>query len=567
MAWEIVPVLLLFIVACTISAFFTVIFWNNRAIATGVIPLSVAMAAMTLWAGSAAIGLFGSGPAVIGEIFGLIVPMIIPVAVVIFALQYAGRISRSFNPASWILLLIVPAMTGIVLLISQKTFSAQVPVADSVLVPVFWVSFLYTAFLMLAGLGIIIQCYPSPVRIFNGQLACLLIAILVPSFLHLTYVFRVPPFAIMDLAPIGAIVTVVALTAGIERYSLFDIVPVGYGAVLRQAPAGIVVLDVAGRIIEINPPAKRMLDIRSGDVTGEQVSAYLPPHDTPLPDIAENGFMGRRYLIRRQIDGAVCHIEIRCIPLLSRQGERQGNLVLLSDITDQKLTELSLNAARRNINLLTAITRHDIINQLTVIILYNQILREAISDQDLMKSLLEQDKAAKNIRRIIAFTKEYEKLAENPPEWIDIQKLFTRLSGSPGYDYIHFSVHVEGLDVFADPLIGQVFENLLSNSFKFGQKVTHIRLYTNQHLDGLTLVYEDNGIGIPAGEKDRIFQRGTGYNTGFGLFFAKEILSITGITIRETGQEGSGARFEITVPYGRFRQHRPGNGLVGSQSF
>lgn len=559
MAWEIVPVLLLLIVACAVSAFFTIIFWNNRAIAVGAIPLTIAIAAMTVWGGSTAIGLPGSSPAAIGEIIGMIVLMILPVAVLIFALQYAGRIPRSFNPASWILLLIVPAVTGTALLFSPEIVSLQVPVTDSVLVPIFWVSFLYAAFLMLAGLGIIIQCYPSSVRIFNGQLACLLIAILAPSFLHIAYVFRITPFAILDLAPIGAIITVVALTTGIERYSLFDIVPVGYGTVIRQAPAGIVVLDTAGRIIEINPPAKKMLDIRSDDITGHQISTYLPPHETPLPEGQENGFSGRRYLIQRELDGAACYIEVRCIPIISQQGERQGNLMLLNDITDQKLTELSLNAARRNINLLTAITRHDIINQLTVIILYNQILREGLSDPSLQQPLLEQDKAAKNIRRIIAFTKEYEKLGENLPEWIDINRLFTRLMGSKGYDYIHFSVHVEGLEVFADPLIGQVFDNLLANSLRFGQKVTHIRLYTNPHLDGLTLVYEDNGIGIPAGEKDRIFQRGTGYNTGFGLFFAKEILSITGITIRETGQEGSGARFEITVPWGRFRQHRPVN--------
>jgi PAS domain S-box-containing protein len=569
MAWEIIPVLLLFIVAGAISAFFTLIFWKNRAITLGAIPITVAMAAVTLWTGSSAIRLLGNDPALvfIGQIIEIITLGIIPVAVFIFALQYSGRIHRSFNPASWILLLIVPAAMGTILLLSAGDLSEQVPLGDSLLAPFFWISLLYNLFLMLCGVGIIIQCYQSPVRIFNGQLACLLIAILAPFFLHFAYVFRINPFAIIDLAPIGCIVTVVALATGIERYSLFDVIPIEQGTVIRQAPAGIVVLDAAGRIIEINPPALRMLGIRSQDVIGEQVSTYLPPRETPLPTQPENGFLGRRYLIQREIDGVTCHIEIRCIPLLSRQAERQGHLMVLSDITDQKLTELSLNLARRNVNLLTAITRHDILNQLTVIILHNEILRESAGDPDQVKSLLEQDKAAKNIRRIIAFTKDYEKLGENLPEWLDIETIFSRLVESLGYDYIHFSVHAEGLEIFADPLIGRVFENLLDNSLRYGQKVTHIRFYTNQHLDGLTLIYEDNGIGIPAGEKMRIFQRGTGRNTGFGLFFAKEILSITGITIRETGQEGSGARFEIMVPWGRFRYRREGNGAgAGKQS-
>ena len=54
-------------------------------------------------------------------------------------------------------------------------------------------------------------------------------------------------------------------------------------------------------------------------------------------------------------------------------------------------------------------------------------------------------------------------------------------------------------------------------------------------------------------KKEKIFQRGIGSQNSLGLFFAREILDITGITIRETGIFGSGARFEITVPAGMFR--------------
>jgi len=50
--------------------------------------------------------------------------------------------------------------------------------------------------------------------------------------------------------------------------------------------------------------------------------------------------------------------------------------------------------------------------------------------------------------------------------------------------------------------------------------------------------------------KERIFRHGFGRHTGFGLFLVQEILAITGISIRETGEEGKGACFEITVPPG-----------------
>ena len=66
------------------------------------------------------------------------------------------------------------------------------------------------------------------------------------------------------------------------------------------------------------------------------------------------------------------------------------------------------------------------------------------------------------------------------------------------------------------------------------------------------IIIEDDGIGITRKDKSRIFDRGVGQNTGLGLFLVREILSITGITIVETGEPGKGARFEIRVPRGRY---------------
>jgi signal transduction histidine kinase len=83
--------------------------------------------------------------------------------------------------------------------------------------------------------------------------------------------------------------------------------------------------------------------------------------------------------------------------------------------------------------------------------------------------------------------------------------------------------------------------------------MTAIRAYYRADDSVFSLIIEDDGVGIPAGDKSRIFERGFGKNTGLGLFLTKEILAITGITIRETGIPGSGARFEITVPKGTWR--------------
>ncbi len=110
-----------------------------------------------------------------------------------------------------------------------------------------------------------------------------------------------------------------------------------------------------------------------------------------------------------------------------------------------------------------------------------------------------------------------------------------------------------GAEVFADPLIVKVFYNLMDNAVRYGGKITTIRFAVDEAGDDHVIICEDDGDGVIAEEKDKIFERGFGKNTGLGLALSREILAITGITIRETGEPGKGARFEITVPEGAYR--------------
>ncbi len=64
---------------------------------------------------------------------------------------------------------------------------------------------------------------------------------------------------------------------------------------------------------------------------------------------------------------------------------------------------------------------------------------------------------------------------------------------------------------------------------------------------------EDDGAGISAEDKKRLFEKGFGKNTGYGLHLSREILSLTGISIVEDSLPGNGARFRITVPKDMYR--------------
>ena len=80
-----------------------------------------------------------------------------------------------------------------------------------------------------------------------------------------------------------------------------------------------------------------------------------------------------------------------------------------------------------------------------------------------------------------------------------------------------------------------------------GETITTIRFY-EEEASNMVLICEDDGVGVIPEEKERIFERGYGRNTGLGLALCRDILTITDISIIETGEFGRGARFEISIP-------------------
>jgi PAS domain S-box len=222
----------------------------------------------------------------------------------------------------------------------------------------------------------------------------------------------------------------------------------------------------------------------------------------------------------------------------------------------------ALNRANKNLNLLYAITRHDILNQLTVLTGFMELSSERVTDPVMQDYFKKQKCAAQAIYRNILFTRDYQALGIHEPVWQNLQDLATCITSQANAPGIRFTVTAEGLEVYADPLFEKIFYNLIDNSLRHGKQVSEIAITSKKDESGVTLVYEDNGTGIPPAEKVRIFERGYGKNTGLGLYLVQEILSLTDITIQETGKPGHGARFEIQIPEQSFRYaavQSPGN--------
>lgn len=224
------------------------------------------------------------------------------------------------------------------------------------------------------------------------------------------------------------------------------------------------------------------------------------------------------------------------------------------DITALRISQEALKEASAKLNLLSSITRHDILNQVMALKGFLWLVEERhCEDSESVQMVSKMNQITDSIHRLIAFTGDYQHMGERDPVWQQVTPVVNRAAKSVMLGGATLTVSTGSREVFADPMLEKVFYNLLDNAVAHGGDVTAIGVSCHEEGEDLVIVMEDDGAGVPASMKEAIFHRGVGKNTGFGLFLTKEILGITGMAIKETGDEGKGARFEITVPGDRWR--------------
>jgi K+-sensing histidine kinase KdpD len=81
------------------------------------------------------------------------------------------------------------------------------------------------------------------------------------------------------------------------------------------------------------------------------------------------------------------------------------------------------------------------------------------------------------------------------PQWFNIRKVIASMAASLPLSHVSLSVHVDNLEMYADPLLEKVFYTLMENTLRHGKTVTSIRFSYKVLDDSLVVIYEDNGRG------------------------------------------------------------------------
>jgi len=305
----------------------------------------------------------------------------------------------------------------------------------------------------------------------------------------------------------------------------------------------------------VNPAATKIAGIAPESLAGQPLYSLLSPSGTTAirETFAGNSPTSSGEIDLRFRDGAIHHCIVKTVKINDR-GE-SSYLSVITDITERKVAENALFQSNRKLNILASITRHDIRNQLIGLKGYLDLSKELLDDRSAIEEYIrEEERIADTINNQIEFTRIYENMGVRAPVWQNVEAIVRKMAASLPAGRVRVIADRPDLEIYADPLVEKVFYNLIDNALRYGGgNMTKIRFLSHEVDAGFILICEDDGEGICDGDKKNLFEQGYGKNTGLGLFLSREILSITGITISETGEPGTGARFEMIVPNGAYR--------------
>jgi PAS domain S-box-containing protein len=370
------PYILPLIAAAVASGWVAVYAWINRRTSGGAMALSGLSLAIALWASAYALEIAGADlPTMVwGGKLQYVGIAAVPPLWLIFAINHTYQ-SRRVPTHTAMLLAIVPLLTIALTFTNEAhgllwqevgvyTSAATPPLGrftalDTVHGFWFWVHSAYSYSLMLGGTALIVRSLGRMRGMYRGQALALLVGVAAPWVANALYLLGLSPIPHLDITPFAFTLTIIAMAWGIFGVHLIDMAPLARDVVVDEMQDAMIVLDVEGRIADMNPAAARLIgqeaDLTLGKTVVETFSAWprviekyrevvqdddaLRPQDVEKPERAMDEIVIGEGETQRWY-------EVRLLPLKNRRQRFIGRALTIRDVTnrrrlDEQLRQLS----------------------------------------------------------------------------------------------------------------------------------------------------------------------------------------------------------------------------------
>ncbi|MBD8868366.1 sensor histidine kinase [Nocardioides donggukensis] len=328
------------------------------------------------------------------------------------------------------------------------------------------------------------------------------------------------------------------------------VVPAGVATVLSVLRSSAVVVNDEDVVLKASAPAYALGLVRGNEIVDADLAEVVR-------QVRRDGQIRETELvIARSPGGQARHVTARVAPLGTRQV-----LVLVEDRTRERRVE----AIRRDF---VANVSHELKTPVGAIRLLAEAVQDASEDPEAVerfagRMITESDRLSRLVQQIIELSRLQGDNPLDEPSPVPLDSVVATAVDATAIDAQHRGISVvtsgdPGLEVLGNQeQVTVAIGNLVANAVAYSPDRSSVLVATRAHEQSVEISVTDQGIGIPAGEIDRIFERfyridparhrSTG-GTGLGLSIVKHVAATHGGDIRVWSVEGQGSTFTLTLP-------------------
>ena len=331
------------------------------------------------------------------------------------------------------------------------------------------------------------------------------------------------------------------------------VVPPEVATVLSVLRSSAVIVDDTDTVVKASAPAYAMGLVRGTRLASEEL-------DRLVHEVRRDGQIRETELLMNRPAAPARHVTARVAPLGSR---------LVLALVEDRTRERRVEAVRRDF---VANVSHELKTPVGAIRLLSEAVSDASDDPEAVKRfagrmLTESDRLARLVQQIIELSRLQAGDPLETPTAVRVDDVIGVAVDTSAIDADSKRIDIvtggtPGLEVFGSTeQVTAAVANLVANAVSYSAVDSTVLVTTKADEGSVEISVVDQGIGIPPGEIDRIFERfyrvdparhrSTG-GTGLGLSIVKHVAATHGGDVRVWSVEGQGSTFTLALP-----QHGP----------
>lgn len=327
------------------------------------------------------------------------------------------------------------------------------------------------------------------------------------------------------------------------------VVPAGVATVLSVLRSSAVVVDDSDTVLKASAPAYAMGLVRGHGLVSAELAAMIQ-------QVRRDGQIRETELVMARPGSTARHVTARVAPLGAR---------LVLALVEDRTRERRVEAVRRDF---VANVSHELKTPVGAIRLLAEAVHDAAEDPEAVKRfsarmLTESDRLSRLVQQVIELSRLQGDDPLDAPTQVEVDEVIRVAVDTSAIDAAskHINVvtgGVPGLVVLGNSeQVTAAVANLVANAVSYSEPGSTVLVSTKAEEQTLSISVVDQGIGIPADEIDRIFERfyrvdparhrSTG-GTGLGLSIVKHVAATHGGDVNVWSVEGQGSTFTLTLP-------------------